>query len=266
MSKTKINIFSISISMMLPFLGKAQQGASEEEIKRANNPLANSKAFNFQNYYVPSIYESADFKANTFLMRYSQPFAGGKILMRATLPFVTVPTGFDSQGAKYSSGMGDLNFFATYTFSKPGAKTLLGVGPQVVIPTATSTNTGSGKWQLGGAFVAFNASSPTFQWGSLITYQASIAGQSDRVNTSLLNLQPFALFQLGKGTYLRSSAICSFNLEASSYNVPFGIGFGQVAKSGNVVFNIFLEPQFTLLHQGAGQPALQVFGGINCQF
>jgi len=24
--------------------------------------------------------------------------------------------------------------------------------------------------------------------------------------------------------------------------------------------------QFTILHQGPGQPALQVFGGINCQF
>jgi hypothetical protein len=30
--------------------------------------------------------------------------------------------------------------------------------------------------------------------------------------------------------------------------------------------NIFLEPQFTAVHYGAGQPVLQIFGGINIQF
>jgi hypothetical protein len=243
-----------------------QAGLSEEELKKANNPLANAKALNLQNYYVPSIYDNADMKANTMLFRYAMPFAEGKILTRFTLPFNTVPTGYDANGMRYSSGMGDLNFFATYTFSKPAAKWLLAVGPQVALPTATSNNTGTGKWQLGGALVAFNASSAVFQYGALLTYQASVAGASDRADVSNLQMQPFLLFQLGKGSYLRSTGLWSFNLEANSYNVPFGVGLGQVAKVHKVVFNIFMEPQVTVLHQGAGQPALQLFMGINSQF
>lgn len=244
----------------------AQNGPSEEEIKKANNPLANAKALNFQNYYVPTIYENADLKANTFLFRYSQPFANGKVLTRFTLPVVTLPAGAGAGGVKYNSGLGDLNFFATYTFSRPTSKLLVGAGPQLSIPTATNNGTGAGKWQLGGALILFNTASPALQWGGLITYQHSIAGQADREEASQLQLQPFLLFQLGMGTYLRSTALWNFNIQAQGYNVPLGVGIGKVMKAGKSVFNLFLEPQFTVLHYGAGQPALQVFGGINSQF
>ena len=260
------NLFSYRLLIFATLIlctgkGLAQE-VSDEEAKKANNPLADVKAFSLQNYYIPAIYENADLKANTLLVRYAQPFASGKLLMHATLPLGTAPSGYNGSTPTYSSGLGDLNFFATYTFSKPDAKTILGVGPQIVLPTATSDYLGAGKWQLGGAFVAFNASSATFQWGGLITFQASVAGDEDRAETSILIVQPFLMFQLGKGAYLRSTALWNFNLETDAYNVPLGMGAGHVAKSGKLVFNIFLEPQFTVLHEGTGQPALQLFGGI----
>jgi hypothetical protein len=263
--KLQLIVLALMLSLAFPSVGRAQ--LSEEEALKANNPLADTKSINLQNYYVGSIYDAPDFKANTALLRYVMPLAEGKILLRATMPFSTTPRGYTPAGVPaYSSGMGDFNFFATYTFSKPGAKTLLGVGPQVVIPTATSDYTGAGKWQVGGAFVAFNASSPVLQWGGLVTYQISVAGDDDRADTSLLVVQPFLMFQLGKGAYLRSTALWNFNLEDSAYNVPIGVGAGHVIKADSKVFNIFLEPQFTMLHEGPNQPAFQLFAGINCQF
>ncbi|MFB6456359.1 hypothetical protein ACE38W_13895 [Chitinophaga sp. Hz27] len=244
----------------------AQQELSEDEMKKANNPLANAKAINLQNYYVPTIYDNADMHANSMLIRAVIPFAKGKILTRFTMPFNTNPTGLQNDMAKYASGTGDLSFFATYTFTKPTSHLLIGAGPQVSIPTANTDYTGAGKWQLGGALIIFNTASPILQYGALITYLGSIAGQQDRSNTSAIQIQPFFLVQLGKGTYLRSTALSTINIEGDTYNVPIGVGIGKVAKAGKTVFNIFLEPQFTLLHYGAGQPALQLFGGINCQF
>ncbi len=47
---------------------------------------------------------------------------------------------------------------------------------------------------------------------------------------------------------------------------PGGLGLGQVIKSGKIIYNIFLEPPFSILHQGAGQPKVQLFAGINLQF
>ena len=57
-----------------------------------------------------------------------------------------------------------------------------------------------------------------------------------------------------------------FNLKDGSYNVPVGLGIGQVVPAGKTVFNIFVEPQFSVLSHGAGQPELQVFVGFNTQF
>lgn len=43
-------------------------------------------------------------------------------------------------------------------------------------------------------------------------------------------------------------------------------GLGQVTKVNDIVFNIFIEPRFTVLVEGTGQPMFQVFTGLNMQF
>ena len=48
--------------------------------------------------------------------------------------------------------------------------------------------------------------------------------------------------------------------------MPLGFGIGKVVKAGHTVFNIFIEPQFTVLHDGVGQPEMQIFAGLNMQF
>jgi len=65
---------------------------------------------------------------------------------------------------------------------------------------------------------------------------------------------------------LRSTGIWSFNLENGDYNVPIGLGVGKVVKVNKIVFNIFAEPQFTVLAEGLGQPKFQTFVGFNTQF
>ena len=60
--------------------------------------------------------------------------------------------------------------------------------------------------------------------------------------------------------------IWGFDLESGDYAVPFGLGIGQVLRAGNVVYNLFLEPQFSILHNGTGQPKVQLFAGLNLQF
>lgn len=260
----------MGMAVMLAVMGcqrAAAQELSEEEMKKANNPMANAKSFNVQDYYVSSIYDDADVRANTMMVRFASPFAKGRVLVRATLPVSTVPTGPDAGGKQtYASGLGDLNVFATFVVTKPGGKWLIGIGPQIVVPTASRMQLGAGKVQAGGALIAFNTHLPTLQWGGLVTYQHSVAGQSDRADAQLLIAQPIGFFQLGKGAYLRSSGSWSFDLESGAYAMPVGFGAGHVVKAGKIVFNIFLEPQLTVLHYGPGQAAFQLFSGINAQF
>lgn len=256
---------SRAVLLFVVFVGAAStpagaQQSSAEELAQANNPLADMKAFNFHNYYMPKLYGVDDEVANTSWFRYAQPI--GRVLVRASLPLVTVPV---SGQADAESGLGDFNVFGAYlAVNEP--TTTVGIGPLLTVPTATNDALGSGKWQVGAAAVAFLVPSPQVQVGGLVTWQASFAGDANRSSTNFMAVQPFALWQLGGGTYLRSTGIWAFNLETGDYNVPFGLGIGQVAKVGGIVFNIFGEPQFTVLHDGQGQPAVQLFFGLNMQF
>jgi hypothetical protein len=159
---------------------------------QANNPLADIQAFNLQNYYIPELSGGIDSTANNFVLRYAQPF--GKWLMRASLPFLRVPTGPNTT----QSGMGDADVFFAYLFDTGNPARSFGIGPQFSFDTASENATGAGKTQAGLAAVYFDAASQFFQWGGLLTYRTDIAGSSSRPDTSVLAAQPFYFFQLGK--------------------------------------------------------------------
>jgi hypothetical protein len=242
--------------------GKADPAATAAAAATASdavNPLSRTQAFNVHDYYVPSLTEAPDEISNTAWLRYAQSV--GSWIVRASLPFSRVPAG----DGTLKSGMGDFNVFGAYLFDTPSG-TSFGVGPQLTAPTATADETGTGQWQAGLASIYFNGQSKVVQWGGLVTWQTDFAGDDDRPGTNVLAVQPFFFVQMGKGLYLRSTGIMAFNLENGSYNVPLGVGLGKVIPAGKTVFNVFVEPQFTVASHGAYQPDLQIFVGINAQF
>lgn len=243
----------------------AQEPAADADqaLKQANNPLANMKALNFHDYAIRDV-SGTDQSANTFWVRYAQPVKTGfgDWLLRASLPLSRVPTGMEES----ESGVGDANVFAAYLLDSGDPSVSYGIGPLVGLPTATEDETGTDQWSAGAAAVMFDASSSVFQYGSLVTYQHKIGG-SDRVDdVNLLAVQPFGFLQLGDGLSFRSTGIWAFDLENGDYSVPIGAGLGKVVKAGHIVFNLFVEPQFTVLDEGVGQPEFQVFFGFNTQF
>ena len=250
------------IYLMFATMARAQGDA--QAAAQANNPLANMKAFNVHNYYIGSMTESKK-DANQLWMRYAQPISLGdtKWLLRASLPVNSFPTPSDG---KTKTGIGDLNVFAAYLFDMPNPAISFGVGPLLNIPTATDDTLGSEKWSAGFANVLFNANSPKVQYGYLLTWQMSFAGDSSRADVNMGALQPFLMYQLGGGTYLRSASTWVYNFENDSYSVPLGLGIGQVIKKGDMVFNVFVEPQFSVFDDGPGYPEWQIFCGINMQF
>lgn len=250
------------ICLMAAASANAQEGA--DVAAQANNPLAKMKAFNVQNYYIGELTGTNE-DANQFWLRYAQPLSIGKTnwIMRASLPVNSFPAATNEEKV---TGVGDFNIFASYLFDMGNPAISFGLGPQLTIPTATKDETGSGKWSAGLANVLFNAKSKVFQYGYLLTWQHSFAGDSDRDTVNIAAVQPFGMLQLGGGTYLRSAPIWVYNLENDNYSMPLGLGVGQVIKKGNTVFNLFVEPQFSIADRGPGQPEWQIYMGLNMQF
>jgi len=232
-----------------------------EQINEANSPLTPKITVDFQDQWAPTLYDT-NANTNAFLLRGVMPhklFDEPQIL-RATLPVVTSP----EVTGNNVTGLGDLNLF-DLVLEKAGP-VAIGFGPQLTIPTASNDALGTGKWQAGLAGVVI----APHQWGligGLVTWQHSFAGESDRATQNNLAVQPFGLYNLPGGLYLRSTATWNFDLAHSHYSIPLGAGIGKVwlLSSGTTV-NLFAEPQFTLAHNGPGQPQFQVFAGLNLQF
>ncbi|MBL0373366.1 hypothetical protein JJB09_15110 [Rhizobium sp. KVB221] len=241
----------------------SNNASSHEAVNEANNPLTPKITINFQDYFVPSMHGIPDKSANQFLFRGLIPadLFGAPQLFRFTLPVATSPE-FPHGSV---TGLGDLTLMDLFVFPKVGDVTFAG-GPLLVVPTATDDALGAGKWQAGASGVVMAPQS----WGilgGLFTYQTSFAGDDDREDVSLATVQPIVNFNLSDGFYLRSTAVWNFNLENGNHFIPVGLGLGKVIPvNDKITMNAFIEPQYTIVNEGAGNPRWQIFGGLNFQF
>jgi hypothetical protein len=224
--------------------------------------LASTKAFNVQYYYRPYLNLTDGGMANTLWFRYAMPT--GRILWRASLP-LEVRHINNSTTNFGKSGVGDLDVFAAYlAVMKP--KLTFGIGPSMSFDTASDDALGSGKTTLGAAAVVFYVPNPQFQCGGLVIWRTDIGGDKERQDVNFLAVQPFYIWQLGKGLYFRGAPVWVFDIENGAYHVPMGLGIGKVVKMKKVVYNFFIEAQPSVLVKGAGQPAVQMFMALNMQF
>lgn len=238
------------------------QQVGNDDMNAANNPLQPSLGLNFQNQYTGRLYGLGDKDANSFLLRGVMPHKlfGAPQLLRATLPVTTTPN-VPPMGDK--TGLGDFNLFDIFIFKREGLE--IGIGPQLTIPTATRDETGTGKWQAGLVGMAIAPK----KWGllgGLLTWQHSFAGEEDRPTQNNLQAQPFLIYNLPQGWYVRSTATWNWDLARGTHYIPVGLGGGKVWKVGQTTVNAFAEPQWTVSHQGEGVPKFQVFFGLNLQF
>lgn len=181
---------------------------------------------------------------------------GGRNLMRISLPAGTMV--WDDKGTK--AGLGDLTIFSVRVF-RVSQNAGIGVGPLLVVPTTTNSALGLKQWQLG-AQGTFSAHYPWGLVAGLVGYQQSLGGKANAITA-----QPFIFRNIGKGFYLRSSAIATLDVSNGTGVLPVGLGLGKVTRlqSGHLL-NVYLEPQYSVAANGEVQPRFQVFAGFNLQF
>lgn len=254
--------FGIVLACSAWSIAAAVQAQSAEQVNEANNPLTPKITLNLQNQWAPDLYDLPDDYTNAVLFRGVLPHKlfGLPQILRATMPVTTAP----ARDGGTVTGAGDLNVFDLWLTRHGGME--VGIGPQLTFPTASKDETGTGKWQAGLAGVVIAPQ----KWGllgGLVTWQHSFAGDRDRPTQNNLSAQPFIIYNLPDGWYLRSSASWAFDLARDHYVIPIGTGAGKVwLLPDGTSINAFLEPQWTVAHDGAGQPRFQLYAGLNFQF
>jgi hypothetical protein len=164
-------------------------------------------------------------------------------------PVDTQPT---SQGAY---GFGDLNPTFFFSPSKP-SKIIWGVGPAIVLPTATNKFLGQGKWSMGPGLVVLTQPG---KWtlGILVNNVWSFAGQSGRKDVNQMLFQYFINYNLQKGWYITWQPTLTADWEQSNggrWVVPVGGGIGRIMRLGFQPVNLTLQFYGNAVHPPGASP------------
>ena len=150
-------------------------------------------------------------------------------------------------GGDGATGLGDINYSVFLSPAEPG-KIIWGVGPSIMMDTASDDQLGSGKWSWGPTAVLLTQPKP-WTLGLLGRQLWSFAGDSDRSVVSQMLLEPFINYNLDDGWYLITDMIITANWMAKSDNrwtVPLGGGFGKMFSIGSQKMNTKLEAYYNV--------------------
>jgi hypothetical protein len=216
----------------------AKPGESLEKLTEdANDPTAILAQLKIEDDYTPEEY-GTQAAPNDIIIQPVIPIRPFSLmpltqLVRPTFKVVTIAEG---SGPATNTQFGDTQFFDLLVsrWPDPGKTGLRwGIGPYFVFPTATTSAAGSGTWQAGPAGAVVYRGIPGLLLGGLLQQGTSFSYTApDRKPVTQLTFQPFFVYQLGQGWYLRSrDATWTFNLRHNtSTEIPLSAGLGKVWK------------------------------------
>lgn len=215
--------------------------ADSELAQKATNPIGDMIQVQLQYQRGEDIYNlggSSDVGIVQPVIPFDLPFESvPKLITRTTIPYVSTP---DLPGTGSVDGLGDTVLLAFALPKLESQGQLLGLGPALLIPTATEDETGADKWAAGPAAVYINLKTKGFMWGGLAYAYWDFAGDDDRADVSQYYIQPIANKYLPGGWYVGLQDVpWSYNDETDEWNLPIGPRVGKVTKIGNQSVNIF---------------------------
>lgn len=154
------------------------------------------------------------------------------LISRTIVPLVSQNDIFPGAGSQ--TGLGDVVqsvFFSPAELTQGGWT--WGVGPVLLVPTATDDLLGAGKWGVGPTAVALRQTPTGWTYGALANHIWSFAGDSDRGDVNATYLQPFLAKGLGRGRTLSLGLESTYDWETEQWNVPLNVGYSRVSKIGS---------------------------------
>lgn len=152
-------------------------------------------------------------------------------------------------------GFGDMQ--PAFFFSPKKGKVIWGLGPQMLLPTATNTTIlGQGKFGLGPTAVVL-VQPGKWTLGFLANNVWSVAGHSDRPDVNQFLFQYFINYNLAKGWYLTWQPTLTANWEMKNggrWVVPLGGGIGRIMRLGAQPVNLGLQFYGNAVHPPGASP------------
>jgi hypothetical protein len=208
---------------------------------QVNNPTAPLTTIQLRDIYAPTAslpYTSNIFQIQPVIPIGPYPWLPFVQLMKITMPFVETTPGADGQ-----TGTGDLSLFDLVTIKQSWGR--LGVGPYLVVPTATRNTLGAGKVQLGPSLGLIYTGIENLVAGAVLQNPISFAGQKSRPTVNQLIVSPTLTYNLPEGWFAGLTDYSwTFNWRASGSDVPLvplGLQIGRVVRIGKQPVSLSVE-------------------------
>ena len=155
-----------------------------------------------------------------------------------------------------TTDLGDTYYVGLFAPSEPaqlegGGKFLWGAGFDLGFPTAQEDILGTGKYTGGPSGLAVYIG-PKWKFGALVQHYADFAGDDDRGDVNMTNIQYLLYYSLNDTTSIGAAPNIIANWEQGSgdvWTVPIGIGINKTFQIGKVPVRFGFE-----VHYSAIQP------------
>ena len=136
------------------------------------------------------------------------------------------------------SGIGDIVQSFFFSPKAPTASGLIwGVGPVLLLPTASEDVLGAEQWGVGPTGVVLKQEGP-WTYGALANHIESFAGEDNRADVSATFIQPFVAYITKTRTTIGLNTESTYDWENEQWSVPINFTVNQLMKAGNQIYQI----------------------------
>lgn len=233
---------------------KAKEHDLEAIGKQTNNPVGAAWMLWFQNDYTRMGGDAVDgheyWNSTKFQPVMSFPFEMANDPWNLIFRPVFQLQSFSFDGDR-TTGLGDTGLAVAIGPDRLDG-IIWGLGVTQLFPTASDDAIGQEKWQAGPAvLLAHLAPKPGgFNIGIFGQHWWSYAGDDDRADTSLTDIQYFIQYRLSKTENVGMGPNIQYDWKADSDNaltLPIGLGYSKVTTIGNLPVKFQLEFQYNVV-------------------
>lgn len=163
------------------------------------------------------------------------PFDVGRdwnLITRTIVPVIWQDDLYPGAGSQF--GLGDINLSLFFSPKAPTAGGVIwGVGPVVLLPTATDSKLGARKWGAGPAMVVLTTRGP-WTYGALANQVWSFAGDDDRPDISSAFMQPFAAYNTPTAWTFSLQSESTYNWKTERWSVPVNFSVAKLVLFGRL--------------------------------